>query len=54
MRGMRLGPRGQVLLMGLLLVLAVVRVFGSMRSGEVPAVSGLHAAAPLPPARQGG
>lgn len=54
MRGMRLGPKGQYLLMGLLLAVAVARVFGGSASQAVPHVYGLHATAPLSMTHSGG
>lgn len=54
MRGLRLGPKGQYLLMALMLAVAMARIFGGSASQAVPHVSGLHAAAPLAPAPTGG
>jgi hypothetical protein len=54
MRGLRLGPKGQYLLMALMLAVAMARIFGGTASQAVPHVSGLHAAAPLAPAPTGG
>jgi hypothetical protein len=54
MRGLRLGPKGQYLLMALMLAVAVARIYGGSASQAVPHVPGLHAAAPLPSAQSGG
>lgn len=54
MRRMRLGPRGQYLLMAVMLAVAVVRLFGGSAGQAVPHVYGLHATAPLPLTHSGG
>lgn len=45
MRGLRLGPKSQAMLMAVMLAVAVARVLGGSSAGPLPQVH--HAAAPV-------